>query len=130
MKTLILASMIGFAAMAATPGLAADGAKTPARQCFMTREIRNHTVGDRNTLYLNVGGRDTWRVTMSNNCLSASTGYDPLVIRNFTGSTDICRPLDLDIGVNTGDFTSHCIVSGISKMSPAEVAALPAKVRP
>ncbi|HEX2800892.1 MAG TPA: hypothetical protein VHN73_02375, partial [Phenylobacterium sp.] len=75
-------------------------------------------------------GRDIWRVTVSNNCLSTSSGSDPLVIRNFTGSTDICRPLDLDLGVNTGGFTSHCIVSGISKMSPAEAAALPTKLRP
>jgi hypothetical protein len=101
-----------------------------APACFYTRDIRNHTVADDHTLFVNVGGRMVYRVETSNPCFSGATSSDPIVIRNPPGSNTICHPIDLDVGVNTGGFTNRCRVSSISPMTPAEIAALPPRLRP
>jgi hypothetical protein len=111
---------VGYAAPAA--------AVVPA--CFRTRDIRNHTVGDDHTMYLNVTDGRVFRVEMSGGCLAGATSSDPIIIQNPPGSNDVCRPIDLDIGVKLGSIPSHCIVSSITPLSPAEVAALPPKLRP
>jgi len=98
--------------------------------CFRTRDIRNHTVGDARTMFLNVDGRIVYRVEMSNNCFSAATSSDPIIIQNPPGSSDVCRPIDLDVGVSMGGFTNRCLVSSIVPMTPEQVAALPPKLRP
>ncbi|MFC3068769.1 hypothetical protein [Phenylobacterium soli] len=101
--------------------------------CFFTRDIRNHTIGDDRTLYLNVNDRMVYRVEMEGGCLAGATSSDPIVIQNPPGSNNVCRPIDLDIGVHMGGgggFTNRCIVRNIVPLSPAEVAALPPKLRP
>ena len=124
MKKLILAA---FAASLLAGAAAAHPAKDPqAIKCFYTRDLRNHSVGDAHTLYFDVNGRSVYRVEMSNNCLATATSSDPLVMRNFTGSPQICHPLDLDISVNG----ERCLVKGLSKLTPEEAAALPRRVRP
>jgi hypothetical protein len=104
------------------------GATVPA--CFYTRDIRNHTVGDDHTLYLNVEGRMVYRVEMGGGCLAGATSSDPIIMQNPPGSNNVCKPIDLDIGVSMGGFVNHCIVKDIVPLSPAEVAALPPKLRP
>jgi len=101
-----------------------------APACFYTRDIRNHTVGDDHTIYINVSGRMVYRIETSNNCVAGATSSDPIVMRNPPGSNSVCHPLDLDVGVNTGGFTNHCIVTGIVPLTPEQVAALPPKMRP
>lgn len=101
--------------------------------CFFTRDIRNHTIGDDRTLYINVNDRTVYRIAMEGNCLAGATSSDPIVIRNPPGSNNVCRPIDLDIGIHMSGgagFTSRCIVRSITPLTPAEVAALPPKLRP
>jgi hypothetical protein len=105
-------------------------ASAVAPACFYTKDIRNHTVGDDHTLYLNVANRRFYRVGMSGSCLAGATSSDPIVIQNPPGANDVCRPIDLDVGVTMGGFINHCIVRSITPMSPAEVAALPSRLRP
>src|SRR3954464_12574850 len=50
--------------------------------CFYTRDIRNHTVGDAHTTFLNVGGRMVYRVETSNDCFAGATSSDPIVMQN------------------------------------------------
>lgn len=138
MKLLILASVIGAAALTGAAGPRAgnvQGADTAASapsssgQCFMRRDVRNHTVGDSKTLYLDVNGRQVWKVQMSNSCLASAVSSDPLIFRNDTGGQSVCKPIDLDITVSAGG-PSRCIVSSISRLTNAEIAALPKKMRP
>jgi hypothetical protein len=95
------------------------------------QDIRNHTVGDDHTLYLNVGGRTVYRVEMSNNCLGGAAPSDAIVLKQ-RGSSNICQAIDLDIGatVNGGGLPSRCIVDKLVRLTPAEAAALPAKLKP
>ena len=136
MKLLILASAICAAALTGAAGprtASVQGVDTAAaagsRQCFARRDVRNHTVGDARTLYLDINGREVWKVQMSNSCLASAVSSDPLIFRNDTGSQSVCRPIDLDITVSAAG-PSRCIVSSISKLTAAEVAALPKKMRP
>ena len=140
MKPIVLASFLAAAALTGAAGPAGHSASTPpavdaaltstgAGKCFYRRDVRNHTVGDAHTLYLDIAGREVWRVQMSNACLASAVSSDPLIIRNQTGGQSVCKPIDLDIAVSAAG-ESRCIVAGISRLTPAEVAALPKKMRP
>jgi len=108
----------------------ASGASLPTGQCFRSSEIRNHAVGDDRTLYINVRGREYYRVAMSGACLAGAISSDPIILRSPPGSQIVCRPIDLDISVSKGGFASPCIVDGIERMTPEQVAALPPRLRP
>ena len=127
---LVLIGAAALAAAAPAPVFAA-GKPAAAGRCFYMQDIRNHTVGDDHTLYLNVGGRTVYRVEMSNNCLGGAGPSDPIVLKE-RGSSSICQAIDLDISarVNGGGLPSRCIVDKLVRLTPAEAAALPAKVKP
>lgn len=140
---LALATLVGAAAALAAcaeyyppPPPPPLGAPPPAAtalspgQCFRTMEIRNHTIGDDRTLYIDVGGDRVYRVGMSGACLAGAVSSDPLVMRQPPGSSIVCRPLDLDISISKGGFTTPCIVQSIMLLTPEEVVALPPKIRP
>ena len=148
MKLLTLVALIGAAAVGAdaaplpapgadrspayapsTPAMVRTAATSDAGQCFKRRDIRNHTVGGPKTLYLDVAGRDVYRIEMRNSCLASAVSSDPLILRNDTGGQSVCKPIDLDITVSAAG-PSRCIVSSITRLTPAEVAALPRKMRP
>jgi hypothetical protein len=130
----LIASAVAFSAAAGQVGPTVPGAetKTPIKpQCFYTRDMRNHTVGGPNEMYIDVQGRGVYRVTMTNSCLAGAVSSDPIILRNITGSQNICKPLDLDISISHGgSFKTPCIVSSIALMAPAEVQALPKHMRP
>jgi hypothetical protein len=139
MKLITLACLITAGALSGAAGPAGkaaisapgvDAAATAvADTCFRRSDIHNHTVGGPKTLYLDVAGRSVYRIEMSNACLASAVSSDPLIFRNDTGAQSVCKPIDLDITVSAGG-PSKCIVSSISKLSPAEIAALPKKMRP
>ena len=141
MKTLALigaaAAAASFAAYAAQSagqpepaGAYGSPASATAPACFRVRQLHNHTVGDPHTLYLNYDNRAVYRVTMASACLAAATSSDPIIIKNRTGSDEICKPIDLDISVAAGGLPTHCIVASIDRLSPEEAAALPRRLRP
>jgi hypothetical protein len=130
------------ASAAATPGAAfaakpsplspppASGTGLPSGQCIRSSEIRNHTVGDRSTLLIDVQGKGAYRVTMKGACLAGATSSDPIITRSPPGSTIICKPIDMDVAISKGGFATPCIVDSIVKMGPEEVAALPKRLKP
>lgn len=107
-----------------------DGGRLERGDCIRSREIRNHTIADNQTILLNVDGRSTYRVTVSGACLGGAVSSDPIVTRNPPGSSLICRPIDMDLAIAKDGFESTCIVRSIVKMTPEQVAALPKKLRP
>ena len=94
--------------------------------CFLTRDIRNHTVGDDRTMFIDVGGRSVYRIAMSNNCLAGSTSTDPYVLRDRAGMGRFCHKIDFDVRVRG----SGCIIDSVTKLTPAETAALAKRDRP
>lgn len=127
MKIPLLIAAAGLVAIA-LPAQAAS--PTPARTCFRMHDVQNHSVVDNQTIYVTARGRDVYRITTSNNCFAAKTRSDPLITRSSGGSDLICQPIDLDLKVGGSGGVSPCIVSGIARLTPAEVAAIPKKLRP
>lgn len=107
-----------------------SGEGLPTGQCFRSQDIRNHTIGDRSTLLINVRGKESYRVTMRGACLAGATSSDPIITRSPPGSTIICKPIDMDVSISKGGFATPCIVDSIVRMSPDEIAALPKKLKP
>jgi hypothetical protein len=125
MRSLVLAALAG-SALAIGVGLAATAKPASEDSCFLTRDLRGHTIGtDGHTLYFGVNGRNTYQVTTSNACLAMVTGSDALVLRDL-GLGKICRPLDMDISVRG----TRCFVSKLTKLTPQEASSLPKKLQP
>jgi len=113
-------------AAAAGPTLAADNGS-----CFRLSQMQGHTVADPHTLYVGISGRrDVYRISMSGSCLTSKFDSDPLITRSAGASDLVCRPIDLDLAVGGPGGPSHCIISDIQKLTPAELAALPKKLHP
>jgi len=128
------AAAVGTVAVAAKPSPLGPPppSKTglPTGQCIRSHDIRNHTVADPRTLLINVNGRDVYRVTMAGACLSGAISTDPIITREPPGTSIICRPIDMDVGIVKGGFETKCIVDSIVKMPPEEVASLPKRLKP
>jgi hypothetical protein len=118
------------AASAMLPPPAPSGARLAGAECFRTSDIRNHTIGDDRTLFLDVAGRDVYQVGMSGSCLAGSVSSDPIITRQPPGSSIVCRPLDLDIGIGRNGFERRCIVDSIVRLTPEQAAAMPPRLRP
>jgi hypothetical protein len=122
MKRLVLAGVT----VATVLGVAMSAnAQSGDGQCVRTQFLRNHTVGDNHTLYFDYDGRDVVKLTTSGNCLAAVTSSDPIVLKDRSAG-QICKPIDWDIRVRG----IPCMVTGMTKLTPAEVAALPKGKRP
>lgn len=108
------------------------GTRLASADCFRSTDIRNHTIGDKRTLFLDVRGKGAYRVGMSGACLAGAFPSDFLVTRQPPGSSLICAPIDMDVAIakTGGGFETPCIVESIVRLTPAQVAALPPKLRP
>jgi hypothetical protein len=123
MKGLIL---VATAALAAAPAFGAAARPASEDACFLTRDLRGHTVGpDGHTLYFDVNGTAIYRVTTGDSCLAGLTGSDPIVLRD-RGLGKICNPLDLEIRARG----VQCIIGKLTRLSPAEAQALPKRLQP
>ena len=141
MKTVVFATIV--AAAAAVPAFAqtpagAYGADASAqaapttRSCFRMSQIRNHRFSDPSTMYLRVGVKDFYKVQTSGTCAVGGIRDNTIITSTASGTDLVCRPIDLNLKVRSsgGGIVTPCIVSSIAPMTPAEVAALPPKVKP
>lgn len=120
MKLLVLATL-------ASAAVAFGAAAQPKAddQCFLTRDLRGHTVGDAHTLYFDVNGRSVYRIETTDNCLTAVTRSDPILLQD-RGLGKICNPLDLELTVRG----NRCIIGKLSRLTSAEASALPKRLQP
>lgn len=140
MKPLILAPIAACALLAGCAGTPREPANLPPApasgsgltggQCFRQHDIKAHTVVDAKTLLLRAGRNDVYRVTMRGACLAAAVSSDPIITEQHGGSDLVCKPLDLDLSIAKGGFATPCLIDSIARMSDAEVAALPKRLRP
>lgn len=131
--TVTLAAALGTTLLAA----GAAAAKSPPEpgltqdQCFRTDQIQSHKIADGRTILLKVQGKGVYRLTTAGLCAVASGPQETLVTSTVGDSGRVCRPIDLDLKIlRPGGATSPCIIQSITRMTDAEVAALPAKKRP
>lgn len=110
--------------------LIAGPAAAQSGSCFRLSDMGNHKAADSQTLYVAVGRKDVWRFDMNGACLSGVGFGDPLVVTPTGGAGLICKPLDLDIKVSHMGMLSPCMLKSMTKLTPAEVEALPKKLKP
>ena len=125
MKRLVL-SVLALGVLAGAGGPAAMAKPASQDTCFLTRDLRGHTIGPGgHTLYFDVNGTSVYRVSTTNNCLTGVTGSDTIILRD-RGLGKICHPLDLEIRARG----NQCIVADLTRLSPAEAHALPKRLQP
>lgn len=130
MRTPALAALFTLGAVAAcaptTPGpaRAAEG-----RECFFVHQVRSFASSDDRRVYVETGRDEVFELQTfgcSNVDWSTSIG-----IRSTTGGSSVCSGLDAELIVpDLPGGRTTCPVTGVRRLSDAELAALPERDRP
>jgi len=128
-RSLLLAAAgcAALAALGAGPALAAPAAKAH-QQCFYARNVDNFTPVDERTVNIRVGVKDVYQLDLFAPCNDLKWN-ETIAIRS-RGSSWICSGLDVELISPTPIGPQRCPVRSLRKLTPEEVAALPAKQRP
>jgi hypothetical protein len=110
-------------------GAAAAGA--PLAPCFFVSQWQGWKAASPTVIYLRVNLRDVYRADLSVGSPQLMWPGSYHLVSRVRGSSSICGPLDLQLSLSDGrGFRQPLIVSSLTKLTPAEVAALPKKDRP
>ncbi len=112
-------------------GLAAPAAhaEDKGEQCFYQHNIEGFVpTDDEKTVYLRVAGGAVYRIDLRNQCPGLAF-RDRIELRQ-SGNGTICGPLDLDLRLRQGNISVPCLIGGLHRLTPAELAAVPKKYRP
>ncbi len=129
------AAVLALATLAAAPAVSAAAPAAPAdparvsTPCFRLSDLGGHTIASSDTLYYSVRRKEVYKFTFSGSCLAGVTTSDPLVLEPLGASSQICKPMDLNLGV-AGPITRRCIIKSIERLTPEQAAALPKKLKP
>jgi hypothetical protein len=106
--------------------LPAAEASPAAGACFRVNNIQGTKLDGPRTLYVRADGGRTYRIEFAADCNSAAAYA--LVLHPVSNNDQICQAVELNVRVrDTGEM---CEPQTISRLTPDEAAALPAKVRP
>ena len=98
--------------------------------CFYFNEFESWRAPDDRTILIRVGLSRFYRLDLSGRCGGITRASSHLVNR-VQGVTRICRPVDWSLSVvDSVGFEQRCVVKAMTMLTPEEVAAIPAKVRP
>lgn len=116
---------------AAAPALAASQPAPANNQCFLTSDWEGWKSPSPTVLYLRVRMNEVYRLDLAAPASELDAG-DVHLISKVRGSDLICNPVDLDLAVadDHGVLREHLFVKSITKLTPDEVKAIPAKFRP
>jgi hypothetical protein len=124
----------GLAALAlAASALAATsaGAQPPPRQqqCLYVRNINGFSAPNDHTIYVRSSVNDVWRIDLMTDCigLSFKQGFQ---LRSAGGDRWICDPIQAEVRIRDTGISQRCPVTGLHKLTPDEIAALPRRDRP
>lgn len=125
--SLILLGLDASATLAQSDAVAAK----PARHCFSLSNWRGGwRAPTKDVIYLRVDSNDIWRLDL-NGGSSELLQADVHLVNIARGGDTVCAPIDLDLSVaDNHGFRTPLFVKSIAKLTPEEVAALPAKQRP
>jgi len=128
--TILAGSLILSACASATAGDAPKPAAAAGRQCFWAEQVNNWTAADdEKTAYLKVGVKDVYRADLFGPCMDLDTAQS-IGVRTRGGGSSICDGMDVELIVGSPLGPQRCQVSKLTKLTPEEIAALPAKLKP
>ena len=117
------------AAVAIIPAAAAAQPAKPANQCFFSRDWRGWKAIDDKSMYIRTGMHQIYRVDFSAGCPGLTSPSAHLITSSHTDS--ICSAIDLDVKVSDlQGFSTPCIASKLTRLTPADMAAIPKKLEP
>lgn len=113
-------------------------AQSPPKQhpaCFWQRSITNFAANDTSRVYLRVGGNQVFELTLFAKCLQLNWVHRLAIrSRGSSSNSNICegRNPGIDVVVHDSGIPGgrQCPVTGVRKLTPEEVAALPPLARP
>jgi len=120
--SLVAAGLLGISA--------APAAAQPPSSCFWVSQWDGWSAPSPSVLYLRVNRREIYRVDLSGpSSMLQSPGVH--LVSKVVGSSSICSALDLDLAVADGHgIREPLIARSITRLTPEEVASVPAKFRP
>lgn len=124
MKPLLFASLVSLTVLAS----AAQAA--PSENCFRVSDLRGQRIGNDRTVYFATRNKQVFRLDMASACLGGAAFSDPLILERSGGTDRVCKPIDLNVRVQNPIGSSSCLIQSITRMTPAEVEALPKRLRP
>ena len=132
-RQICMAALAGTAVLLSAQDAALGQTPAPKNECFFVSQFENWKAGgDDKTMYIRVASNRFYRLDLANACHELSWPSATL-INKFRGST-ICSPLDWDMkvsqGLGSGSIATPCMVKAMTRLSPAEVTALPKKQKP
>jgi hypothetical protein len=121
LKSISLAAL----ALAASGALAAAHA-APTQACFRLSDIQNTRMQGDRTLFMRSSTGAYYRMDFAADCNNA--GSETLVLHPASNSDEVCGAIGLDVHVRaTGQ---GCIPTNLTRLTPDEVAAIPAGAKP
>ena len=124
--TLIAAGAVALLSLAAS----AASAATPGRSCFQMTQLQGTRADGDQRIYARVGVKEIYRIDLAHRC-SSLLSQEGIVLTPTGGNNLICTPLDVDLRArDLGGSSTPCMIKSISRLTPEEAAALPAKVKP
>ncbi len=132
LNTALCISALALAAPGASAKTPLEDAAPPAakakRQCFWSSQVTNFASIDDRVVNVRVGVRDVYRLEMEGLCNDLSWNKSIAIVAR--GGSSICIGLDAEIISPSSIGTQRCRVDRITRLTPAEVAALPSRARP
>jgi hypothetical protein len=126
-----LAFAAAIAALGATHVASAQPAAGTGREnCFRLSMLSNTRPDGDRRIYARVGVNDFYRIDLASRCSSLPYEGNHLVLTPTPGQDLICRPIDLDLKVSENGATEPCFIKSITRLTPAEAAAIPKKSKP
>jgi hypothetical protein len=116
-------------ALAAATAGAQPAAQPRTQQCLYVHNINGFNAPNDHTIYVRSSVSDIWRLDLMTDCigLSFKQGFR---LRSAGGDPWICEPIQADVSIRDVGMPQRCPVSGLHKLTPDEVAALPRRDRP
>jgi len=132
MKMITPALALGLMAASCAPTAGGGPATATAegRQCFPVRSASSFTALDDQTIHVRVGTNEIYRMELLAPCPNVDWGLTA-GLRPRGGGSFVCDALDVDVISPSAPFgPQSCHVRTLRRLSPEEVAALPANQRP
>jgi hypothetical protein len=105
-----------------------------ADTCFYITQVENDLPINDHTVLFRVNVSDIYALDFADRCAELTFPSPRLIITPVGGIGLICHAIDVDVKVGQnggpGDIPTPCIPTGLRKLTPAEIAALPKKDRP
>jgi hypothetical protein len=135
-RTTLALGAAAAAALIALPAAAANGADAPRRSlasadCFSSRDWTDWSSPSPDVIYLKVRNRDVYRIDLLAGGQRSLEAPGKYLVNTQHGSQRVCSPVDLDLKLgDLAGFVTPLFPQAITRLTPAEVAALPRKARP